>query len=256
MDTERDESEVRILTLAPNVGSTFDTIEPVLGGYFGPKGYRLGGGAVLQALWAHRRSTDLDFFIERSHFRSRRLAVGKPIEEVLNERPEASEADGDDGERGAQAHWQGTPVEFITLERPLRLAGQRMTVTTTTVETEWPAEILARKLKDRIWRRGVVTIRDVFDIGTAKTADPDALKQAMETLRQNELDEVAAYLRSLGPDWTDDEQAGEKPLLDWIIPGGMPAVLGEWPQAVAEIMEAGLATPGTPSRETEGKPNG
>ena len=234
---------MNLLTLPHDLGGAFDTIEPVLSRYFGPKGYRLCGGTVLQALWMHRRSTDMDFFVELSHFRSTRLAAGKPIEEVLGDEPSVSEADGDDGERGAQAIWQGTPVEFVTLENPLRRAGEetrgRRTVGSTDVEAEWPAEILARKLKDRMWRRGVVTIRDLIDIGTARATAPGALGRALATLQPVELDEVATYLRSLGRDWIEDEQAGDRPLLDWRPAIGMPTALGDWPGAVAGILEEG-----------------
>lgn len=245
---------MNLLTLPHYLSGAFDAIEPVLTRYFGPKGYRLGGGTVLQALWMHRRSTDLDFFVELSHFRSTRLAVGKPIEEVLGDESGVSEADGDDGERGAQAIWRGTPVEFVTLENPLRLAseetGARRTVGSTKVEAEWPAEILARKLKDRMWRRGVVTIRDLIDIGTAKVTAPDALGQALATLQPVELEEVATYLRSLGRDWIEDEQAGDRPLLDWRPASGLPTALRDWPGAVAEILGEGTsvlqgADPGT-----------
>ena len=235
---------MNLLTLPHDLRRAFDSIEPVLTRYFGPKGYRLGGGTVLQALWLHRRSTDLDFFVELSHFRSTRLAIGKPIEEVLGDEASVSEADGDDGERGAQAIWQGTPVEFVTLDNPLRLDAEipgraRRRVGSTDVEAEWPTEILARKLKDRVWRRGVVTIRDLIDIGTAKVAAPDALGRALATLRPVELDEVATYLRSLGRDWIEDEQVGERPLLDWRPISGMPTALADWPGAVAAIIEEG-----------------
>ncbi|MCY4056971.1 MAG: hypothetical protein OXG44_03110 [Gammaproteobacteria bacterium] len=140
---------MNLLTLPHYLSGAFETIEPVLTRYFGPKGYRLGGGTVLQALWMHRRSTDLGFFVELSHFRSTRLAVGKPIEEVLADESSVSEADGDDGERGAQAIWQGTPVEFVTLENPLRLAGEetgaRRTVGSTNVEAGGLGEPIGRE---------------------------------------------------------------------------------------------------------------
>lgn len=192
--------------------SILQRLAPAMVELWGPDGFAIGGGTALAARWSHRTSTDIDITLDAGAFsctKDRLLAA-------LKEAEVRHLASGHGWLTG------GFPEgEFSVATTPPLL----MPALVGSSETDWgillesTAEILARKLRLRMYRNGDFVTRDFYDICTAAEQDPRALDRALETLTEKERKEIASEVAGMGsranrlgrplkdihrPDWLPD----------------------------------------------------
>ena len=162
----------------------------------------LGGGTALVVRWHHRKTTDLDFFIQAGPYArlyANRLAFQRDLEQAtgtarrLDVRPASAFillADG--GEISVS-----TTPGFTENPR------SDDTVRGTAIALETSEEILSRKIASRILDANTFVPRDLYDIAVAKHHEPDALAGALRRIRPDYLQQIAKELRYLPRDWME-----------------------------------------------------
>ena len=154
----------------------------------GGEGWKLGGGTVLAAHWHHRTSFDLDLQIhpetERAHLEQKRnpelwrkmYAAGATRIEI-----EATPTIffGNEGR-----------IEFVEA-RPIPRHGHKTEqLPSGRAVVLAPSQILTGKL---IHRALSAPVRDLYDLGVARTADPKATAIAVNTLTGRQVQAAAAH---------------------------------------------------------------
>lgn len=190
----------------------FAAVEPVLSRYFGISGYRLGGGTVLAALWAHRHSTDLDLFAEPSHFQEVVGRAGRELERALFDEvggvvparswvePEHIYLDFGEGE-----------VTLIPAVRLVPRERQAVVVEGSGVAVEEIEEILAKKIRLRMLGTGSYLVRDLYDVACAARREAEALGRALAGEGPRRLRQIADELTVLD----DFEGTLIRPVENW-----------------------------------------
>ncbi len=161
---------------------------PLARAFGGENHLRLGGGTALAARWNHRRSIDVDIFVEPVPYRhfhwntggrfNLDLTAAAPVDRLV--------IDAD----GAYFSFQGLPGHVSVapalhgLPRDPRSAD---TVAGTDMPLETTAEILAKKLRFRMARRKELLPRDLYDIAFARRRDPAALQAALDAVDADRL---------------------------------------------------------------------
>ena len=180
--------------------------------YFGASGYRLGGGTVLAAVWAHRHSTDIDLFAEPSHYQEVVGRAGRELERALFHEvgglvparswvePEHIHLDFDEGEV--------TLIPAVRLVPPER---QPVVVEGGEVPVEEIEEILAKKIRLRMLGAGSYLVRDLYDVACAAGRDPEALRRVLAAEGSRRLRQIADELASLD----DFEGTLIQPVEEW-----------------------------------------
>lgn len=152
----------------------------------------LGGGTALAARWQHRRSTDIDLFMDLPDFQELYLK----LENSLNRATDLlTWYDGPGWCRGSFAEGEFS----IATTPPLLKADQAETrnlVEPWGIHLEFPDEILAKKLRLRIYGNGEFVVRDCYDLVTAGEEYPDILQRALAILTERQRAEIGAELRS------------------------------------------------------------
>lgn len=190
----------------------FAAVEPIFSRYFGAGNYQLGGGTALSALWAHRHSTDIDLFIDTSHF--------QPVmQEDVTAASLRSELEESTGAKFAEFNNHFiTGVcdagEFTLMTSPRLLHIEpRNQVVGSEVYLEDPAEILAKKIRYRMLENGTLVARDLFDIAAAYEIAPHSLVKALQKTSLEERLDIATELRSLPSQWVSGRKSGRELLL-------------------------------------------
>lgn len=152
----------------------------------------LGGGTALAARWQHRRSTDIDLFMEAADFQE---LYGK-LETSLNKATGLlTWHDGPGWCRGSFAEGEfsiATTPPLINRDQ----AEGRDVDGKWGITLEYPDEILAKKLRLRIYGNGEFVVRDCYDLVTAAEEYPDVLECALSILTERQRVEIAAEMRS------------------------------------------------------------
>ena len=139
----------------------------------------LGGGAVLGERYRHRRSLDIDFFLNNVQA----LPLLSPR---LNGALSRGMTDYDEGSSAVEVRYAEGKVDFIVAPDLTRLPSEPMLLGDTTVQAQATAEILAKKI---LYRAADLPIRDVFDLAVVLAETPDVLTavQPFAVLRCREL---------------------------------------------------------------------
>ena len=180
----------------------------------GPEKLVLGGGGLLQALWGHRESTDIDLFVEeREEMNVARDMVRnrEALEKTLERLNRIGEAFGEGKEaRGAllRGHVHGVPFSLygsrmLWVRRSHRRRVQGLKARWATV-----AEVLAGKMADRWvkdlrdsrregWEGGpwAPPVRDLYDVAVARARAVPALDEAVHRVSGQDR---AALAEALG----------------------------------------------------------
>lgn len=166
---------------------------------------RLGGGTALALRWAHRRSTDLDFFF--SYADQERVREGREaLEDGLCQRVEVGQVEVRMG-GGAECIVAGvTPVSFFPAEALTPDPVSSDTLAGTRVWLEASPEILAKKLVYRVGAGGeavragrIAPARDVYDLAYASRHHPEVFERAAAAMPFNVLEDALAHLHATDP---------------------------------------------------------
>lgn len=161
---------------------------------WGPDGFAIGGGTALAARWNHRPGTGIDITLDACDFSRTRDRLYIALEKA------AAQNLDDSYTWLAGAFPEG---EFCVADTSLILvpAHGRSREPDWGILVESTAEILARKLRLRMWSNDDFVTRDfyhVYDICTAAEMDPGALTRALETLPAEQRRETADKIHVLG----------------------------------------------------------
>ena len=162
----------------------------------------LGGGTVLAARWQHRRSTDLDLFMDQRtfamsvHRQAHRLwpRVTRLFDVADLGRDHFGARSGNIDVTVSTA-WCGALADVPERSEEV-IAG---------IPLETSAAILVRKLQGRMHGFATFTERDVYDLAAAARHDPDALGLAIRALTADERATIARELR-LSKQWDQPEK--------------------------------------------------
>lgn len=193
------------LQLAPHMVAAFDAAMPLLAAGLPEQHLVLSGGSILQALWRHRTSTDLDFFLPSLVF-GKDEKLGRSL---MNVAAQALRSKGHivdvvdmngmtgrliDGIRFSVgvAHWMH--LEFGR-DRIRQSKAQAATV----------EEVFIGKLHGRFKHGrqsdGAIPIRDLYDMTVCMRHQPDILEHHFRNLMGNQIRDYADRLRRLPDDW-------------------------------------------------------
>ena len=114
-------------------------------------------------------------------------------------------------------------MSVITTPAPLTPPPAADRVSGTRVELERPATILARKLRGRMLRKGVVVLRDLYDIAAARELAPEDLTVALACLSVAEREDIAGELQGLSADWAATPRKSGRPLMGALRPAALAA---------------------------------
>lgn len=179
-------------SIPPPANEIMERMAPVILQLCPGEKFVLGGGTALAARWQHRRSTDIDLFMEASDFQ----ALYGQLETSLDKATDLlTWHDGPGWCRGSFAEG-----EFSMATTPPLLKRDRGEVRDVIgkwgITLEYPDEILAKKLRLRIYGNGEFVIRDCYDLVTAAEEYPDVFKQALDVLTERQRIEIANELRT------------------------------------------------------------
>ena len=196
---ERSVARARTLDAPTTINDEMRLLVNILRRATGPEKLVLGGGALLEALWHHRRSTDIDFFVEQRDTvnvirdldpnRDEMQWVLRKLRQVGECHTEGPEA------KGAlmRGHVRNVPFTIYPSESLYERRNRRRTITG--VKAKWAtiAEVFAGKIGDRWVRdlaeRGsgkdwVPPIRDVYDVAVARTRAPREIQTVLERIAE------------------------------------------------------------------------
>ncbi len=135
----------------------------------------LGGGTVLASRWNHRISTDLDFFLWHENKDN--------TEEILTGlKTDLTEKKGYTLNKDHHNRFEiqvDTTAVSIMIYAPGKINQITQRETQTQIGLENSAGILDKKLKNRMLKYGIYTIRDVFDLYVAQQKEPQAFNRVI-----------------------------------------------------------------------------
>lgn len=229
--------------LPPGPAELFEAVREAFGEHLGGEHHlRLGGGTALAARWAHRHSTDVDFFTDRASYDrlwERRDAFRRAIERSTRGPPELSI-------RPANTKIVLPDGEITLFTTPTWTDQPRSadSVRGTRVPLETSAEILAKKLTGRMLDSRTLLARDLYDFAVARHRDPAAAKTAMKNIDTSALRQLRRELRDLAQGWV--QHPSQRALLRPAFPAEArnPA-----PSVAAQVLQEILSrTPDHPRR--------
>lgn len=221
------------LQLASHLSTTFDEAVRLLSAGLPENRLVLSGGTVLQALWGHRFSTDLDFFIagpalsnQTGLMRDRMNIVARSVKAAGNPEP-TRDADGMEG------HING--VRFsVGVARWMHMEFGRRTVQSSRVQAADVEEIFIGKIHGRLRhgrrRDGRIPIRDLYDMSVCMRKCPEVLRHHFRQLKDDQVHIYAQRLLSMPANWHELDE-------DSIIDPTYAIDLHGIPQKVAEAVE-------------------
>ena len=178
------------LKIPEPAGSILARVMPIMLNVFQPSEITLGGGTALAARWHHRVSTDIDIFVPYEAFRRAAGEWGAPLTES-----------GAVKVAGGQVWLTGIFPEgdfSVAATDPfLPICGRSIMdhASGWDVALEEPAEVLAKKLRLRMYGNGEFVSRDFYDICTAAEEAPSQLQRALSALSPRQRDELEEEIR-------------------------------------------------------------
>ena len=221
------------LQLPSHLSATFDEAVRLLSTGLPENRLILSGGSVLQALWGHRVSTDLDFFVPSqalgSHagiIRDRMNIAARSVEAAGNPEP-MRDADGMEG--------QIDGVDFsVGVAKWMHIEFGRRAVQGSRVQAADIEEVFIGKVHGRFRhgrrRDGRVPIRDFYDLAVCMRERPEILKHHFRQLQDDQVRIYAQRLRSMPDNWHKLDE-------DRIIEPTYAIDLHGIPQKVADAVE-------------------
>ena len=190
----------------------------------------LGGGSLLQAVWSHRTSTDLDLFIApanlASAFDSSRGYLYPSLLGALTtagivlsrtNRTTGRERVFLSGECQDGTPWSLAEFHFMDPHRPMI-----DTVEGTGIRAASVTEIMMGKIVGRAHARtdavkAPIPIRDCYDICVCAAREPQILQRILEVLEEGALQRIAENFRNMPRDLHSRDT---KPVIDprWLVP--------------------------------------
>ncbi len=196
---------------------------------------RMGGGSILEARFAHRRSTDIDLHMSPADLNDLLKMSQDPWWFVLKSLPTAWNAAVWPSGRGLHGSVKGTPFS-ISQHIYLDMRSERRdSVEASPVLSESNAEILVGKLK-RMMRgpgqRPNIAIRDLYDWAVCASTCPSDAQFALSRLNRQGRRHLAADLAAAPKDLHErDSQPVMMPTFDVQLVG--------LPQRMAEAVRTG-----------------
>ncbi|MCY4040986.1 MAG: hypothetical protein OXF72_06980 [Gammaproteobacteria bacterium] len=139
----------------------------------------LGGGTALEAHWHHRTSTDLDFFATGARIDTLFYEF-EQLNDVITAHWKAGRIDGKRPSvtKRTVLHFEidGTPVSIGRVSE-MHGSGEDTEILTG-IKLSHNKDILTKKLFNRLFENQVVTERDAYDFGVARTFDAQSLEYA------------------------------------------------------------------------------
>ena len=131
----------------------------------------MGGGTVLQSRWRHRQSSEVDLFCDGDVFERAQRRFSSEIERAL-----VAEADSPPERTWVEfmaIYCEPDGVETTLMPHvPLTEACTDERLPGTRIALQSTAEILAKKLRHRLYEAGGVEVRDLYDLAAARHLDP------------------------------------------------------------------------------------
>ncbi len=183
-------SEFEIL---PPADAILRQIAPALLQVLDPGDILIGGGTALTARWQHRQSADIDLTVPAT-------AIGREgdrIQALLKAASVTNIRHGRGWLNGMCADGEFSMSTTTPLLPALTELADRESCFGLGLEPT--AEILARKLKLRMYGNGEFVSRDFYDICTAGERDRDGLELALSDISVEMRAEIAREIASLGP---------------------------------------------------------
>ncbi len=173
---------------------------PALTKFFQEDLLSLGGGTVLQARWSHRTSTDIALFTDQQLFNS---VIGTSASQLEHDLYRIEEVERDSSWVDVSTVYCEVDGTELTLMPSNLLINEAsgFVVPSTRIKTESTATILHKKVAARFVGAGACEIRDIFDLYTAISQDPEALAEAIRPIPQRSLDRVSATMKSRPESW-------------------------------------------------------
>ena len=160
---------------------------------------QLGGGTALATRWQHRKSLDLDLFLEPSTYRRKIFARSADCLDRLRRAGFFRLAAV--GEEGIALQHRGGKVDIVASYPVTDHPRSNDLVAGTGIAVETNAEILAKKLHRRILGHGRILPRDLYDLAYARHFEPRAMQAAWDARHVPDPDVLAAALGSFSPGW-------------------------------------------------------
>ena len=168
------------------------------------EGERLGGGNVLSMLWEHRETRDIDAYVK--------LATTESGNTILDTAAAACGAYRVDHPAFKRLEFERNRDNHIdvTFQTPIPGTGERSVLVdgepTTILST---AQIMSGKLQGR----GMTApVRDLYDIGVCRLADPEALEIAVNSVPDEKLNAILTIYQNLKTQYEQDvEKLTETP---------------------------------------------
>ena len=228
-----EKNSVPSLRLPSHLSAVFDEAVRLLSTGLPENGLILSGGSVLQALWGHRVSTDLDFFIPSKALssyaglvRDRMNIAARSVKAAGNPEP-MRDADGMEGQIDGVNFSVGVAKWMHTEFGRSSVQGSR----TQAADIE---EIFIGKIHGRLRhgrrRDGRVPIRDLYDMAVCMWERPDILENHFRKLQDDQVRIYAQRLRGIPDNWHKLDE-------DRIIEPTYAIDLHGIPQKVADAVE-------------------
>ena len=165
---------MRNLVLPDGPGRIFESVDGWLWEHFSRENVAIGGGTVLAARWAHRRSTDCDMFADDRTFHKLDTDA---LRAGIDARIQSGEL------LGARQFRLSLFLE--TRHGELSLVGDRSrqrrhpSEHAAGVATHPTDEILRRKMNFRLLSRNIVAARDLYDFAVGACVEPDTMDRIL-----------------------------------------------------------------------------
>ena len=192
------------MPLPSHLSEAFDAAVELLAAGLPERHLVLSGGSVLQALWKHRMSTDLDFFVpeaalgEDLGLRHDRMNIAAKSVDRGGHWIEGADADGIAGRISG--------VDFsVGVARWMLLEFGRDTVRGSRVQAADVEEIFIGKIHGRFRfgrrRDGRVPIRDLYDMTVCMRERPEPLRHHFSQLKPEQVRVYTERLNAMPPNW-------------------------------------------------------
>ena len=221
------------LILPPHLTEVFDAAAALLAAGLPKQHLVLSGGSVLQSLWSHRTSTDLDFFLPEA-------AVDADREMQRNRMRIIAQAARRRGHKIAGLDSHGVSGWISDVHFSLGVVGWmpldpgRDTVQDSPVQAADLEEVFIGKIHGRfsVGRRqdGRVPIRDLYDLTVCMQEAPHVLRRLFAGIQDEQAQRYAKRLNAMPPNWHELDE-------DEIIDPTYNVDLNGLPQTVAQAVE-------------------
>ena len=192
---------MRSLNLPEGPKESLDRFVRATHHWLAPDTYLLGGGTALAARWGHRHSTDVDLFIADQTLRAALRDAPDTARNSLRALTTAPSERYEIGIDYIEVTLQSGPVSVLTLPPKLADPPSHDRADATPVALESTAEIVARKLHNRVIHDGRYTPRDFYDFVYARRWDEPAWIRATTAVTERQWRTIGYAVQHLHQRW-------------------------------------------------------